>query len=83
MPNIEAEKQESAFREYRSRAWFTDQQADALLQEKGAVVSMACRKAEPDQFLVKFATALGTFGPYSLNRLVATQLRHSLQEEGF
>lgn len=80
MPGI----QESEFQQHFQAAQFTDGDAAAAFRENGEAVSLGARRGVPDLFVLSFATRSGhRIGPFILNRIVATQLRTVLQQEGF
>jgi hypothetical protein len=79
MPGI----QETEFQQHFDTATFTDADSTQSFSAHGEMVSLVGRRGMPDLFVVAFATRRGRIGPYVLNRLVATQLRQLLQQEGF
>ena len=77
------ERQNQEFKKHFEKAKFSDEEAASLARERGEVVAVVGRPGVPDVFVVAFATPLGRFGPYALNRAVATHLRNLLGQSGF
>jgi hypothetical protein len=60
-----------------------EKQTLEVVAHEGVVVSMIGKRANPNVFVVKFATGKKTYLPLILNQTVAKMLLRVLSEQGF